>query len=135
MADHRTPTMLKAGLLLTIIIDIVYGVMFLLAPTFYFDLAGTNPFDPAIIRWSGAPLIGLGLGAVWVLQAPQRQRIFVDMLVITFFLAALAHTYGFVMNEYTGQYWVIGMPMVGTWFTAIVLFIGRHQAKELLQPE
>ena len=129
----ETPMMLKAGLILTIVIDLVYGVMFILAPTFYFDLAGNDLFDAGVLRWSGGVLIGLGVGAIWVLQAPAHQRIFVNTLLLSYFLAALAHTYGVFMGQYTGQVWVLGMPMVGVWITTIVLFLGRNQAKALLQ--
>ena len=128
-----TPMIFKVGLVLTIVINLVYGVMFILAPTFYFDLAGSDPFEPGLLRWSGGPLIGLGVGAIWVLKAPAHQRFFVDTLLITYLLAALAHTYGFFMHQYSGQFWVLGMPMVGVWITTIVLFLGRNQAKELLQ--
>ena len=131
MAD--SPMMLKAGLILTIVIDLVYGAMFIIAPTFYFELAGSNAFDPGILRWSGGVLIALGIGAIRVLQAPAHQRIFVDTLLLAYFLSALAHTYGFFMHQYSGQFWVIGMPMVGVSITTIVLFLGRNQAKELLQ--
>ncbi|UCH46458.1 MAG: hypothetical protein JSU95_10000 [Betaproteobacteria bacterium] len=128
-----SPMMLKVGLILTIVIDLVYGVMFLLAPTFYFALAGSDPFDAGLLRWSGGVLIALGVGAFQVLKAPARQRIFVDTLLLSYLLAALAHTYGFFMEQYTGQIWVLGMPMVGVWITTIVLFLGRNQARELLQ--
>ena len=131
MAD--TPMMLKLGLVLTIIIDLVYGVMFILTPTFYFELAGGDPFDAGVLRWSGGVLIALGIGALRVLKAPARQGIFVETLLLSYLLAALAHTYGVFMQQYTGQIWVLGMPMVGVWFTTIVLFVGRNQARELLQ--
>jgi len=115
------------------VIDLVYGVMFILAPTFYFELAGGDPFDPGVLRWSGGVLIAFGVGAIWVLQAPAHQRIFVNTLLLSYLLAALAHTFGFFMDQYSGQIWVLGMPMVGVWITTIVLFMGRNQAKALLQ--
>lgn len=130
--DSRIPVLLKIALILSIITDVVYGVMFLIAPTYYFELAGSNLFDPAFLRWSGAPLVGFGVGAIWVLKSPEHQRIFVDALVIGYVLAALAHIYGFFLNEYSGAIWVIGMPMVGVTITAILFLIGRRQATALL---
>ena len=130
--DARIPAALKVALIFSIIIDVGFGLLLLFVPTLYFEIGGSNLFDPAFLRWAGAPLLAFVLGAYWVLKTPDHQSRVVDMLTIAYVLAALAHIYGFFLNQYSGAIWVIGMPMVSVTVTAILFVVGRRQAAALL---
>lgn len=65
---------LKAALVFSILINLVYGIGFFITPWILRDMAGGNPVELGWIRWSGGVLLALAVGGIQAYQNPSGQR-------------------------------------------------------------
>lgn len=101
---------------ITAIIDVVYGLGFLLLPGMQFSMSQDPgvPANPGWVRWAGGILIGLGAGAWLASENPAKQRPMVVSLALGDGLAALALIYAVLSGEYQGVAWYIWAPVILT---------------------
>jgi hypothetical protein len=132
MAKKQGATMLKVVLVIYAVVVLVYGLSFLFIPGKLVDMAGGDPVAYGWLRWPGATLIALGIGALLVMRRPAKQGIFVMMLALGSSLAGLAMLYSWIMTEYSGNTGFIAVPTVIVLALAVLLWWGRVQARKIL---
>jgi hypothetical protein len=132
MAQSNKVTLLKVVLVVFAIVAIVYGVGFLIVPGIWVNLSGGNPVDFGWLRWSGGPIIALGIGALMVVRKPEKQGIFVVTSALGSLLIGLGMLYCWIMKEYTGSTMFIAVPTVLALLLSGFLWWGRGRAKGIL---
>lgn len=93
-------------------------------------MSGTALFEPNWIRWAGATLIGLGIGAVLAFRNPANQEVFVIALGLATLFTRLTFLYQFLFDwepEYVVSFTAV--PCALNLFMSAILFLGRQKAK------
>ncbi len=136
----RTPrATLNIALIAYIAITAAYGLPMLLWPTFLYDTVGGASRNGLVglvtTRWAGGVLIGLAIGALFVLARPRGQRTFVTMISIHTALAAA----GIWISVANGEW---GDAGIDSWFYLLsgvvvaalsaYLWFARFKAREVL---
>ena len=124
--------MLKVVLVIYAVVVLVYGLSFFFIPGVLTDMAGGDPVDYGWLRWPGATLIALGIGALLVMRRPAKQGIFVTTLALGSSLSGLAMLYSWIMTEYSGATWFIAVPTVIVLILAVLFWWSRVQARKIL---
>ncbi len=106
----------KNVFIVTAIIDLFYGVGFLVLPQMQFQMSQDPgiPANPSWVRWAGGILIGLAVAAWLVSGSPAKQRPLVVGIGVSNALAALALAYAALSGEYQGVAWYIRTPVIIT---------------------
>jgi peptidoglycan/LPS O-acetylase OafA/YrhL len=125
--------MLKSVLVIFALVSLVYGLGYLLIPAAFVSLSGSAPIDIGWIRWSGGPLLGLGIGAVLVRRNLKGQAPFVTALTWGTFLTGLGLLYTWLVGETPVQTWYIAVPTIITLCLAVLLQWSGQKAKGLLK--
>ncbi len=96
------------------IVDLVYGLLFLLIPQWLFDLSQDPgvPADPGWVRWSGGLLIGVGVAAWLATANPETQRPLVVGLALGATLIALSLLHTLFFGGYGGAQWFLWLPIL-----------------------
>ena len=96
------------------IVDLVYGLLFLLVPRWLFDLSQDPnvPADPGWVRWSGGLLIGVGIAAGLAAANPETQKPLVVGLFVATTLIALSLLYTLLLGGYAGAQWFLWLPIL-----------------------
>jgi hypothetical protein len=96
------------------IVDLVYGVLFMVFPQWLFTLSQDPgvPGSPGWVRWAGGLLIGVGVAAYLASAKPDTQRPLVVGLLIATALIALSLLYSLFLEHYTGAPWFLWVPIV-----------------------
>ena len=133
MAESNAPLILKIALILAIVFNGIFGLVFLLAPEAYTAFTQAEVPDIARLRWPGSLLIALTVGAILVFRAPAGQGIFVFASALGALLAGLSLLFSLATGEYTGR----TASMVGASIVILVqsglLFLGWRSARDLLK--
>lgn len=133
-AGRTASGVLSIGLWLFLVVAIVFGVVLLFAPGFIAeDLAGSDPFPFAWVRWSGGLLIGLAFGAGMALRRPSGQSNLVTAYGLGAILAGVGLLIGWGAGEFEVPGWFQLVTLVATLGVGIVLIIARVQAQDSLR--
>jgi hypothetical protein len=95
------------------IVDLVYGLLFLLVPEWMFSLSQDPgaPGSAGWVRWSGGLLIGVSVAGYLAAANPQTQRPLVVGLVVATVLIALSLLYSLFVGGYAGATWFLWLPI------------------------
>jgi len=131
MAQSKNTKLLSIALIIYIVVVLVYGVLYLLAPQVLVEAQGGEPVASGWLRWSGGVLVALGVGAIMVYRNPLKQDAFVVTITLGTLLAGLALLYA-LLFETTGDIWFTILPVVILLTITVLLWFGRKQAKDIL---
>jgi hypothetical protein len=131
-AQNDTAKMLKVALLILGIVQLAYGIPFLLTPGLLVTISGGAPVDYGWLRWSGGIVVGLAYGTLKVSRNPAKQDVYITTIALTCLLTAVGHLIATIAGEYTCATWFIVLPMVLTFALAVLIWWGRSQAKAIL---
>lgn len=125
-------SMLKLGLIIATVAGLSYGIGLLITPGMLVTMAGSDPLEPAWVRWSGGALIAVGIGNILVFRKLKGQDTYVIMLALFNLLNAVGHLITLIAQDFSGATWFVALPMVITFVTSVLLWWGRQQAKGTL---
>lgn len=134
MAENKNVGFLKIVLVIYAVICLVYGIGYLIIPDLLVNMSGGQPVFHGWLRWSGGVLIALGIGAILVYNNPQNQGIFVSTIALGCLLCALGLLWALIKLEEGANVLFTAAPAIITFVLAILLWIGRAKAKEILYP-
>jgi hypothetical protein len=93
MTQNGAVQKLKAALMLTIIVNLFYGIAFFVIPGTMSELAGGTPVEHGWLRWSSGVLLALAMGALQGYRNPANQKSLVTLLTVASLLSGLAFAY------------------------------------------
>lgn len=134
MAQSKNTGLLNVSLIIYIVIVLVYGALYFLAPQVLVKAQGGEPVASGWLRWAGGVLIALGIGSIMVYRNPLKQDAFVVTITLGCLLTGLALVYT-LLFELTGKAWFTALPMVILLILTVLLWFGRKQAKDILCPK
>jgi hypothetical protein len=124
---------LKYALILYIGAILFYGVFFLFLPGMLVSMSGVSePVNLGWIRWTGGPLIALGIGAIQVYRNPAKQGIFVTIAAISELLIGSGLLYSKIFDHSASHTWFIMTPCVIALALFVLLLWARQGAKDIL---
>ena len=126
-------TLVKIGLVLATLAGLSYGITLLLTPGIFVTISGSEPVEPAWVRWAGGSLIAVSIGALMVLRHLAGQDLYVKMLILYNAMTALGHLISLIVDDFSGAIWIVILPMILTIAIAVILWLGRQQAIDVLQ--
>lgn len=132
MSPNNGLKKLKAALVFFIIPTLLYGIFFLFLPDVLQSLAGGNLVENGWIRWSGGPMIALGIGAILAYRNPVKQGILITTVTIGPLLVGLAMLYTLLFETYTPHTWFILVPCILGFAIFSVMLWARQGAKDIL---
>jgi hypothetical protein len=135
MNEKENVGFLKTILIIFAVVSIVYGLGYMFAPGFLVKLSGGAPVFHGWLRWSGGILIALGLGAILVYNDPQHQGIFVTIVALGCLLCCIGLLWALISVEEGGKLMFTALPAFITFALAILLWVGRAKAKDVLYPK
>ena len=92
---------------------LVYGIGFLGAPGFVWELSGEPLIgEVGLFRWLGAWLVAAGVACLSTGGNPQRQIPVLNLTAVGCGLAFMALVFNWVVGEYRGESWFIAVPLV-----------------------
>lgn len=105
------------------VVDLVYGVLFLLFPQVLFSLSQDPgvPADPGWVRWSGGLLIGVGVAAWLATEDPETEKSLVVGLTVATVLIVLSLLYTLFLGGYAGVQWFLWLPIALNAVLAVAL--------------
>lgn len=130
MTENKNLSLLKFALGYFAVLTIVYGLGLVFFTEKLVEMSGTPAFEPNWVRWTGALLAGLGIGAVLALRKPGNQ----DGLVVAFALGTLfiglALLYQ-LLFDWNADYDVpfTAVPCALNLAGSVLLWVGRAKAK------
>jgi hypothetical protein len=130
MTENKNLTLLKIALGMFAVVAIVYGIGLVFFAEKMIEMSGTAPFEPNWIRWPGATLAGLGIGAVLALRNPGNQDVFVIAIGLGTLFVGLVLLYEFIFAwqpEYSVSFTLV--PCVINLFMSALLWLGRAIAR------
>ncbi|NQU84860.1 MAG: DUF4345 family protein [Mariniphaga sp.] len=133
MAQNKNSLLLKITLIIFAVVALVYGLIYVFVPQVLVEASGSEPVPSGWLRWSGAILVALGIGAIMVLRNPSKQGIFVTTLAIGALFCGLALLYS-VLFEMTG----IGnieqtlVPAIINLILSVLFWISLKKSKAIL---
>jgi hypothetical protein len=133
MAQNKGTKMLKVVLIIFAIVVLIYGLGYLFIPGVFVTLYGSESMDLSWIRWSGGPLIALGIGAILVFRNPSKQKIFVTTVALGSLITGLGLLYSLLIREYSGSTLSTLIPTVIALVLSGLLWWSRKLAKEILK--
>jgi hypothetical protein len=135
MAENKNVGFLKIVLLIYAVVCLVYGIGYLLVPNLLVNMSGGQPVFHGWLRWSGGVLIALGIGAILVYINPQHQGIFVTTITLGCLLCGLGLLWALFNLEKGAKPWFTVLPTIVVFALAILLWLSRAKAKEILYPK
>jgi hypothetical protein len=136
MTQKKNLTLLKVALALFAVSVAIYGIMLLFFTRGYMESTGAEPINPNWLRWMGGVLLALAYGALRVFRNPGKQDIFVRVIALATLFAGLALLYELIF-EWEPQFntWVTVLPCAGQLIISALLWTGRQQARDVLNPD
>ncbi len=131
---------LNLALLVLVGLDLGYGLPMLLWPGLLWGtIGGADGLHLEALktnRWAGALLVGLAIGALFVMARPAGQRTIVTMFAIQSAIAATALVLSAVNGELSGvlDAWFYWLAAVATAATSLYLWYARLKARSVLAP-
>ena len=92
-------SLLKISLLIFAVVALIYGLAYVFIPGVMVKLSGGDPVDAGWLRWSGAVLVALGIGAILVFRKPEGQDIFVITVASGSLFSGLALLYSWIHDK------------------------------------
>ena len=135
MAENKNVGFLKVVLVIYAIVSIVYGMGYLFVPDSLVNMSGGQPVFHGWLRWSGGVLIALGIGAILVYKNPPHQGIFVTTIALGCFLCGLGLLWALINSEEGAKLWFTALPAIIVFTLAILLWLSRTKAKDILYPK
>jgi len=122
--------MLKFALGYFAIMSIIYGIGLLFFTDKLVEMSGTPAFEPNWVRWPGAALAGLGIGALLALRNPGNQDGFVIAIALATLFIGLALLYQ-LLFDWQADYNVpfTAVPCAINLAGSVLLWVGRARAK------
>ncbi len=132
MAEKKNQ-LLKITLVISAIVTLGYGVIYLFFPEFQIKMGGGEPIPAGWIRWFGGLMIPLGIGCIMMYRNPVKQGIFVTTLCIGSLLVGLASFYELIF-QWDSAYNLMTTLLPGIVLTiiSILFYISLRQSKEIL---
>ena len=131
MAQDNGLKKLKIVLALFVVSYLFYGVSFLFLPGMLSDMSG-DPVKLGWIRWSGAPLLALGIGAIQVYRNPSKQGVFMTVATASALFIGLALLYSKLFDASTKYAWFTLAPCFINLALFVLLVWARKGAKEII---
>ena len=135
MTENKNLGFLKIAVLLYAIVCIVYGLAYLFVSDFLVELSGSDPVFHGWLRWSGGTLVALAIGAILVYRKPAGQGIFITTIAIGSSLVSLALFCAWATIEEGSSVLFTAVPAFVTLLLAVLLWLSRQKAKDILYPE
>ncbi|MBN1599321.1 MAG: DUF4345 family protein [Bacteroidales bacterium] len=135
MAENRNSGFLKVVLIIFAAICIIYGIGYFFTPSFLMNLSGDTSVFHGWLRWLGGVLLALGVGGIRVYLNPQNQGIYVTTMALGSLLIGIALIWAWLTLEENANPWFTVLPAILAIVLAILLWIGRTKAKEVLYPK
>jgi hypothetical protein len=132
MSENSGIKKLKVALILTVIVNLFYGIAFFVAPGAMSEMAGGTPVEHGWLRWSGGVLIGLAVGGLQAYRNPANQKSLVTLSIWASLMSGLAFAYTLLFENYTIHTWFILVPCVVVFAMFAVMMWARQGAKEIL---
>lgn len=130
MTENKNLSLLKFALGYFAILTIVYGIGLLFFTEKLVEMSGTPAFEPNWIRWPGAFLAGLGIGALLALRNPGNQDGFVIAIALGTLFIGLALLYQLLFDwqpEYVVSF--TALPCALNLLGSALLWLGRAKAR------
>lgn len=132
MAQNKN-SLLKVALIIFVVVALVYGLIYVFIPQVLVKAAGSDPVPSGWLRWSGAIIIALGIGAIMVIRKPANQGIFVTTLAIGTLFCGLALLYTLLFEMAgIGNIEQTLIPAIINIILSVLLWISLKQDKDLL---
>ncbi len=130
MTENKNLSLLKFALGYFAITTIVYGIGLLFFTEKLIEMSGTGLFEPNWVRWAGAALAGLGIGAFLALRNPGNQDGFVVAIGLQTLFTGLELLYQ-VVFDWQGDYNVAftAAPCAINLVGSALLWLGRAKAR------
>lgn len=132
MEHQKGSVLLKVTLLIFAVITLVYGIGYWFFTDFVVDLSGGEPVEAYWLRWAGATIFALGIGAILIFLRPSKQGIFVLTLALGTMFTGLTMLYGWIFDLRTTT-WFTAVPTILLLIVSSLFFISWSQARELLK--
>ena len=131
--SEKKNQLLKVSLVLSAIILLVYGVVYLFFPGFQIKMTGGEPIPSFWINWFGGLMIAVGVGCILVIRNPAKQGILVTVVLIASIVTALA-LYQQVIFSWDDSYNMLNtlIPAIVLTVMSILLWLSLRQSKEIL---
>jgi len=130
MTENKNLSLLKFALGYFAILTIIYGIGLLFFTEKLVEMSGTPAFEPNWIRWPGALLAGLGIGALLALRNPGNQDGFVIAIALGTLFIGLALLYQLLFDwqpEYVVSF--TALPCALNLLGSALLWLGRAKAR------
>ncbi len=135
MSQNNDTKLLKFTLAVYAAMVLVYGFGYMLIPDIMVKLAGGQPLYHGWLRWAGAVLIVLGIGAILTYRNPLHQGIFVTVLNLGCLFTSICLFYNLYSPEQGAYWWFPATPAITLLILAILFRLGSVKAKNVLYPE
>jgi len=135
MAEIKNVGFLKTVLVIFAVVTILYGIGYFFVPSTLVKLAGETPVFNGWLRWSGGILVALGIGAILVYLNPKNQGIFVTTVALGCLLSGLGLVWSWIELPEGSNAWFTVLPTIIVLALAILLWMARVNAKEILYPK
>lgn len=135
MVKNKNTKLLNVALIIYIVVVLVYGVLFLLAPQLMVKVSGSDPVASNWLRWPEGVLIAFGVGAIMVYRNPLKQYVFVLTITLGSLLAGLALLFSLLFEMKMGETWFTALPVIILLILASLLWSGSRQATDILCPK
>ena len=132
MEQKKGLLLLRFSLGIYALVALAYGIGYVFFPQSLVELSGGDPVPGAWLRWAGAVVIALGIGAIMVILNPVKQRIFVRTIAMGSFFVGLTLVYAWVYDA-VGELWFTAVPAIGMLALAILLIVSCKLANETLK--
>ncbi len=132
MEQNKGLRRFKVVLVLFFVSYLFYGVSFLFLPGVLSDISG-DPVKTSWIRWSGAPLFALGIGAVQAYRNPSKHSGFLTIGTVSALLIGLTLLYSRLFEPTTKHAWFTLTPCFINLGLFVLLLWCRQTAKEVLE--
>ena len=98
MNSEKKSGLLKITLIVFAVIALVYGIIYVFVPQVLVEASDSGPVPSGWLRWSGAILVALGIGAIMVIRKPAGQEIFITTLALGTLFCGLALLYSAIFE-------------------------------------
>jgi hypothetical protein len=132
MEQQKGSILLKFTLIIFAVMAVVYGIGYLFFTDFLVELSGSEPVDASWLRWAGATISALGIGAIFIFMNPSKQGAFVLTLMLGNLFTGLAMLYTWIFELATTT-WFTAVPTLLLLLVACLFYISWLQNKELLK--
>jgi len=96
------------------------------------EASGGDPISSGWLRWSGALLIGLAVGAYRAYKQHESQSLLVFTFALGTLFCGLAMLYS-LLFEMLSETWFTALPTILTLVCSALLWLALNQSKEILK--